>query len=167
MDAVAFEPAPAEPPAGIIPSAQLTGAIATYQDPVVGYAIDYPQGWYTQGDPGGPVTLTSFPLGNEGHGGLSADQAKIDLLPAKPGECSTLQQLVDDTRSQAKIPREEQWLLGGVLPAVRMQIQNDVNGVYGESALLLTVINGRCLRVSGLGDLSQFDAIAASLRPLQ
>jgi hypothetical protein len=36
----------------------------------------------------------------------------------------------------------------------------------GNIRLLVTVINGRGIRVQGYGDLSLFDAIARSLRPL-
>jgi hypothetical protein len=107
--------------------------------------------------------LTSFPLEQPGRGGLGADQAKIDLLPAEPNQCMSLQQLVEEVRNGGgKILWEQQWLLAEGIPAVRMQIDGDV---FGESAVLLTAVNERCLRLAGMGDTSLFDAIATSLRP--
>jgi hypothetical protein len=151
------------PPIAPTPPARLVGATATYTDRLVGYAIDYPQGWYSAGEAGGTVILTSFPLEQPGRGGLGADQAKIDLLPATPNECASLQSLVEEVHSGGgKILWEQQWLLAEGIPAVRMQIGSDV---FGESTVLLTRINGRCLRLAGMGDTSLFDAIATSLRP--
>lgn len=46
-------------------------------------------------------------------------------------------------------------------PSVRMLIDSEV---FGESVLLLTGINGRCLRLVGMGDNWPIDAIAISLR---
>lgn len=145
------------------PSARLSGATATYTDPVIGYSLDYPNEWYVQGEPGWTAILTSFPLEKDGRGGLDPDQAKIDLLPTKPYECGTLQQLVEQVHNgEGEILWEQQWLLVGETPAVRMQRQSEV---AGEVALLLTVINGRCLTLAGYGDTSLFDAISTSLRP--
>jgi hypothetical protein len=152
------------PPVAPTPPARLSGATATYTDRLVGYAIDYPKGWYLAGEAGGTTILTSFPLEQPGRGGLDADQAKIDLLPAEPNQCESLQQLVDETRSGGgKVLWEQQWLLAERTPAVRMQISSEV---FGESAVLLTVIHGRCLRLAGMGDISLFDAVATSLRPV-
>lgn len=152
------------PPVAPTPLARLTGATATYADRLVGYAVDYPKGWYLAGEAGETTILTSFPLEQPGRGGLGADQAKIDLLPAKPNQCRSLQQLVDEVRNGGgEILWEQQWLLAEGTPAVRMQIGSDV---FGESAVLLTVVNGRCLRLAGMGDTSLFDAIATSLRPV-
>lgn len=145
------------------PSAQLTGPTVTYTDPVIGYAIDYPANWYIQAEPGGFATLTSFPLGQNGTGGLSPDQAKIDLAPAKPSQCESLSQLVEEARKgESVILWEQQWSLAGEIPAVRMHRKSDV---FGESASLLTVINRHCVNVSGMGDTALFDAIVTSLRP--
>jgi hypothetical protein len=151
------------PPVAPTPSARLVGATTTHIDRLVGYAIDYPQGWYLTGEAGGTTILTSFPLEQPGRGGLGAGQAKIDLLPAEPNRCISLQQLVEEVRNGGgKILWEQQWLLADGTPAVRMQIGSDV---FAESAVLLTVVNGRCLRLAGMGDTSLFDAIATSLRP--
>jgi hypothetical protein len=152
------------PPIAATPPARLIDATATYTDPLVGFAIDYPQGWHLEGEAGGTVILTSFPLEEPGRGGLGAGQAKIDLLPAEPNQCESLQQLVEETRNGGgKILWEQQWLLAEGTPAVRMQIDSEV---FGESAVLLTVIHGRCLRLAGMGDISLFDAAATSLRPV-
>jgi hypothetical protein len=151
------------PPVAPTPPARLTGATATYTDRLLGYAIDYPEDWYLKGEPGETAILTSFPWENPGRGGLGAGQAKIDLLPAKPNECTSLQDLVEEVRNgEGKILWEQQWMLAEGIPAVRMQVDSDV---FGESAVLLTVIHGHCLRLAGMGDTSLFNAVATSLRP--
>jgi hypothetical protein len=117
-----------------------------------------------QAEPGGFATLTSFPLQQNGTGGLSPDQAKIDLAPMKASQCESLSQLAEESRSgESVILWEQQWSLAGETSAVRMQRKSEV---FGETASLLTVINRRCLNVSGMGDTTLFDAIAGSLRPL-
>jgi len=145
------------------PSAGLTGPTATYTDPLIGYSIDYPESWYLQAEPGGLASFTSFPLLQHGTGGLSPSQAKIDLAPIKPSQCKSLSQLVEEARQEESVILwEQQWSLAEDIPAVRMQRNSEV---FGESALLLTVINSHCINVSGMGDTALFDAIIASLRP--
>lgn len=150
--------------AALIPTARLTGPAAAYTDPVIGYAINYPEGWYVQAEPGWVTVISSFPPKQDGTGGLRSDQAKINLTPTKPYECVSLQQLKTNAYGgEGEIIWEQQWRLSGDTPAVRMQ---SISEAAGTSAILLTVINGRCLNVAGYGDLSLFDAIADSLRPL-
>ncbi len=149
--------------AALIPSARLTGSVATYTDPTIGYAVDYPEGWYVKAEPGWLAILSSFPLNQDGAGGVRSDQAKVDLAPTKPYECNSLQQLKANAyKGEGEIVWEQRWRLAGDTPAVRMQM---IDEAFGTTGLLLTVINGRCLNVAGYGDLSSFDAIAGSLRP--
>lgn len=137
----------------------------THSDTEIGYALDYPANWYIEAIPGWSVILTSFdPAGAPGRGGLPPSQTKIDLLPDKSWQATTLEKLTAETRTQSeKLLWEEEWELSGGVPAVRMQIIAEPGG---EMALLLTVINGRSLRLVGYGDLTPFNHIARTLRPI-
>ncbi|NLG49212.1 MAG: hypothetical protein GX552_03755, partial [Chloroflexi bacterium] len=72
--------------------------------------------------------------------------------------------LIDEAETEAsRVVSQEQWTLAGNVPATRLQIESEA---AGEVVLLLTVINGRDLVLVGYGDLTQFDEIARTLRPL-
>jgi len=116
------------------------------------------------------VIITSFdPASAPGTGGVPPDKAKVDLVPDKPDRSKSLEELVAEIYTQARnrevleVLWEECWELADNVPAVRMQVKGEVGG---EMALLLTVINGRSLRLAGYGDTSLFDAIARTLRPI-
>ena len=144
--------------------AQTLGPTVTYTDIEIGYALDYPADWHIQASLGWAVILTSYdPTNVVGRGGVPSDQTKVDLLPDKPHKTRTLEELVAEAKGGAEpvqVLWEERWELDGAVPAVRMQIVSQ-----GEMALLLTVINGRSLRMAGYGDLTPFDTIARTLRP--
>lgn len=132
-----------------MPTLPLT-ATRTYTDAEIGYAFDYPADWHLEAEPGWSVILTS-------------EQAKIDLLPDKPFESKTLDEMVAESRSAGvEILCEERWELAGGVPAVRMQVADEL----GEHAVLLVVINGRSLSLVGYFDTRTFDAIARTLRPI-
>jgi hypothetical protein len=148
------------------PSAPIPGSVATYIDSEIGCTLDYPTGWHIQATPGWLVVITSFdPAGAPGIGGVPPDKAKVDLAPDKPGQTKSLEELVAEVYAQARnreVLWEECWELAENVAAVRMQVKGKVDG---EMALLLTVLNGRSLRLAGYGDTSLFDAIARTLRP--
>lgn len=134
-----------------MPTLPLTRTL-TYTDTEIGYAFDYPADWTIEAEPGWTVVLRS-PDGN----------SKIDLLPDKPIESKTLDEMVTRARSgEVEILCEERWELAGGVPAVRMQTR----GELGEAAVLLAVINGRSLKMAGYFDTGLFDAIARTLRPI-
>jgi hypothetical protein len=143
---------------------RLPGATLTYPDTEIGYAIDYPANWHIQAEPGWNVILTSWdPDTVPAVGGVAPDQAKIDILPTKPYMEQSLDAMVAQVEAGAsRVLHKEQWDLAGV-PAVRLQIVGEDGE---ERALLLTVINGRSLRLAGYGDLTAFDPVAQTLRPL-
>lgn len=134
-----------------MPTLPLTRTL-TYTDTGIGYAFDYPADWTIEAEPGWTVVLRS-PDGN----------SKIDLLPDKPIESKTLDEMVTRARSgEVEILCEERWELAGGVPAVRMQTR----GELGEVAVLYVVINGRSLGMAGYFDTGLFDAIARTLRPI-
>ncbi len=134
-----------------MPTSPLTLTL-TYTDTEIGYTFDYPADWTIEANPGWTVILRS-PDGN----------SKIDLLPDKPRESRTLDEMVTRARSEgAEILCEERWELAGGIPAVRMQMRDEL----GEASVLLVVINGRSLKMYGYFDTSPFDAIARTLRSI-
>ncbi len=129
------------------PSALIPDSVATYIDSEIGCALDYPAEWHIQATPGWLVIITSFdPAGAPGIGGVPPDKAKVDLVPDKPGQSKSLEELVAEIYTQARnrevleVLWEECWELADNVPAVRMQVKGEVGG---EMALLLTVINGQ------------------------
>jgi hypothetical protein len=152
------------------PSTPIPGPVATYIDTEIGCALDYPARWHIRATPGWLVIITSFdPASAPGIGGVPPDKAKVDLVPDKPDRSKSLEELVAEIYTQARnrealeVLWEECWELADNVPAVRMQVKGEVGG---EMALLLTVINGRSLRLAGYGNTSLFDAIACTLRPI-
>ncbi|MBC8448824.1 MAG: hypothetical protein H8D78_13835 [Chloroflexi bacterium] len=143
--------------------------VTTYTDTEVGLALDVPAGWHVEATPGSLAIITSYDPGEApGIGGVPPDKAKVDLAVDPLAQSVSLEELVADVHNQARQPEldilwEERWELTGGVPALRMQV---VGAAGGEMALLLAVINGRSLRLQGYGDLSYFDAIACTLRPI-
>ena len=152
------------------PSTPSPSPVATYIDTEIGCALDYPARWHIRATPGWLVIITSFdPASAPGTGGVPPDKAKVDLAPDKPGQTKSLEELVAEVYTQARnrevleVLWEECWELAENVPAVRIQVKGEVGG---EMALLLTVLNGRSLRLAGYGDTSLFDGIARTLRPI-
>lgn len=141
----------------------------TYTDTVIGYAIEYPTDWHVVSRLGGPASLTSFdPRALGPHEGLSAALTRIDLAPDEKEQTKTLDEMVAGAKggygsTPLQVLREEQWELSGGTPAIRLDLQSDS---LPKTAVLLTVINGRSVHLVGYGDLSLFDAIARTLRPV-
>lgn len=140
-------------------------AMQTYRNAALGIELDYPAGWEVEAMGRGAI-LWSKRLDRVGVDGVPADIAKIDLA-TEDGATTTLDDLlarqkrgVTDVNGQ--ILSEEEWILANGLRAVRLNIS-----AIGDSAVLLTVVNGRPIILAGFGDRSQFDTVARSLRPLE
>ena len=137
------------------------GPIETYTNSEPGFAIDYPADWCAR--TGQNLILTSFEPAEAGQGGISAGESKIDILPpASPRLNKPLDEMVEQVKRDSEILWEENWILPGNVPAVRLQTKSEMSG---EVAVLLTRINDTSLRVAGYGDLTLFDAIVRTLRP--
>ena len=167
-DVSAPSPEPtAEPSATPIsePISAITTTV-TYVDPEIQYAIDYPESWTIDDVPGSIVKLMSFDPVERGSGVVQPDDLQIDIVPDLPQVEGNLEELVGlTTQASHVIDREELELEGGV-PAVRLHLGTPTT-MTGETLVLLTVINGRGIRVQGIGDLALFDPIARSLRPAE
>jgi hypothetical protein len=147
-----------------IPISPLT-VTASYTDTVVGYVLDYPAGWFIEGQPGSVAVLTSYDTRVvAGRGGTISGTAKMDIVPQPLPTGETLEGLAVEIRGQVRSVRsQKRLLLPSGLSAVRLEYDSEqVQGMHA----LLTVINGYSVRIYSYGDQRYFDAIARSLRPL-
>ena len=132
--------------------------LLTYTDTQFGYAFDYPASWGLQAEDGILVKVrSSQDLLTES---LLPGETEVEIVPSDELEGNTLEDILAQVHEENQVLWEESWQLAGQIPAVRLLAEDD----EGQWAGLLTVIHGRGLRVSGRGDLSQFDTIASTLR---
>lgn len=162
----------------------------TFRDSVTGFEFDYPAGWvindlsdaqkkdayvytvslHSNTPTAGPKQQDSIPPG----------MTAIDVTIFKEGP-KTLEQAVNERRAAILQPesgqppvitREEEWTLPGGLPAHRFLLNTgpEVLNVPGPDrmvSVLVTMIQGRMVLVTGQGDMSLFNGIASSLREVQ
>ena len=145
-----------------IPASPLT-ATASYTDTVVGCVLDYPAGWFIEGQPGSVAVLTSYDTRVvAGRGGTISGAAKMDIVPQPLPTGETLEGLALEISGQVQSVRsQKQLLLPSGLSAIRLEYDSEqVQGMHA----LITVINGYSVRIYSYGDQRYFDAIARSLR---
>jgi hypothetical protein len=168
--------------------AELGIPATTFNDNVAGMAFEYPSSWLINELPDS-VKQTSYiyttslrskdgsrlPKQQEG---IPADMAAIDVTVIYQNGPKTLEAAINERRSQAttsesgqpvKIVLEEDWVLANGLKAHRFlyNLGPEVMGSNGPDRLtseLVTMIHGREVLVVGMGDLSLFNVVAASLR---
>lgn len=163
----------------------------TYEDKVAGLAIDYPATWEINALPediriaskGYTASLRSpYPdRGPKQQEGIPPDMAAIDLTVIADGP-TTLEQAIAERRAATttnefgltiQIALEEEWVLrdGTVAHRFLYNLGKDPLGGYGDrdklTSELVTIINGKMVLVSGMGDLSLFNVVAASLRQVK
>jgi len=147
-----------------VPISPLT-VTASYTDTVVGCVLDYPAGWFIEGQPGSVAVLTSYDTRVvAGRGGTISGTAKMDIVPQPLPTGETLEGLALQINGQVQSVRsQKQLLLPSGLSAIRLEYDSEqVQGMHA----LITVINGYSVRIYSYGDQRYFDAIARSLRPL-
>lgn len=137
----------------------------TYRNTTLGFEVDYPSGWLLESSGDGAI-LWSKRLDRVGVGGVPADVAKIDFA-SESGSTLTLDELVARQKKgvaevNGKILSEDEWTLAGGLRAVHMTVS-----AIGDNVTLLTIINGHPVVLTGYGDMSRFDEVARTLRPIQ
>lgn len=148
----------------------------TLQDRVTGFAFEYPAGWQVTDLPdevkaestGYSITLISFvaPPEPKKQEGLVEGQAKIDVnsfegVGETPEEvASWLKNQAEQAELPARLLTEEKWVLPSGIEAVYLVFETS----SGNTAQLITTINGRAVFFSGMGDLGLFPTIAGSLR---
>ena len=164
--------------------------VATYEDKVAGLALDYPANWEINALPDDvkqdsmayTASLRSphADRGPKQQEGIPPDMGAIDLTVINNGP-KTLEQAVAERRAATttneagltiQTVAEEEWVLREGLLAHRFlyNLGKDPIGGYGDrdkmSTELVTIINGKMVLVSGMGDLSLFSAIVSSLRQI-
>lgn len=166
--------------------------VATYTDTVSGLAFDYPAGWKLTDVPDEDkknaviysITLRSMEAtsASKQQDGIPPGMTAIDVTVFKQG-AKTLEQAINERRASATttesgqpviIALEDEWVLPDGLQAhyflFNLGPDNaSAGGGTGDrmSSELVTIINGKMVLVSGLGDQSLFNVIAASLRGIK
>ena len=142
----------------------------THVDDVLGFAVDYPEGWWTDGQAGTLLQIFSagYTPSEGGRMGFPDDHTKIEFIPGHPGDSRSIEQRIADMRAEpdgpgGSIVSEAQITLQSGLTAHRLTM---TGGMGGDTMrpVLLVVINGRILQVAGYGETSRFDEIVRTLR---
>ncbi len=167
--------APTAAPPTVIPRADL-GQTRVYRDNITGFELDIPSHWSltpvdNQAMVNSVIYTATFhswtPIGG-GSEGVPAGETKIDITVIKnnPADADAALELRKQEFANAglnqEILSEETWTLDNNLLAARLV----VSGNQGESAEIVTAINGSTIVLSGVGDYALFDAIARTLRQI-
>jgi hypothetical protein len=147
------------------PSTTAPSNLQTYRNDTIGFEVDYPRGWIVD-EAGDTDIMWSERLTGPGHDGVPDNVVKIDIT-TEPNTTMTLEELVArqkqiiaDNNGQTLL--EEATTLPSSLKAVRLGVAG-----FGDSVTLWTVINGHPVMLTGYGDLTRFDEVANTLRPIQ
>ena len=173
-------PAPSETtvPAGGIqstlePSPPSNGnlpAMTTYTDDLAGFSLDHPAGWSIESSvlvhaeevSNYSISLSSWDINNPppmGANGLPGNGAKFDVTVIKGA--TTLEAAVEEVRrTGTPILAQEDVTLANGVPGVIL----DIEGFAGRARMLISILNGNVLYVTGYGDLDFFEPVALSLR---
>jgi hypothetical protein len=169
--------------------AELGIQATTFQDAYAGLALDIPSSWKITELPdelkkGSTLYSTSLrsadiPRGPKQQEGIPLGMAAVDVTVLLGDGSKTLDEAIrerrtstlnDETPGRVTIQSEEDWVLQNGLKAHRFLFNraSTVPGTPDEmSSLLVTVINGHVVLVSGAGDQSLFNIVAASIRELK
>ncbi|MBZ0291929.1 MAG: hypothetical protein K8L99_05105 [Anaerolineae bacterium] len=142
----------------------LGGPTETYTDSQAGFAFDYPEDWYVQGDAGTPVSLTSFEPEENGSGGIDPAQTKIDFVPQDAG--TDIEVLAENqrqmiTEQDGEILQDANYELADGTQAIRIEYTTSDEQLQ---VLLFTTVGDTPLLVAGFGNLVAFDEIVSTLR---
>lgn len=152
------------------------GETKIYRDEVAGFEFDYPATWNTT-----PVsdavkkdsviysaTFYSWKPTSVSAEGIPEGGTKIDVgvynNKASSPEAALEMHKTDIQNSDLgqTITAQEDWTLPSGLKATRLTVTDR----FGESAEVITALNGRMILFGGVGDYELFDAIAHTLRPI-
>jgi hypothetical protein len=168
------------PPAEILTTPQIPpsqnedpSVMTTYTDNVAGFSLDYPTGWYVESSimvhaeevTNYSISISSWditipPTPSEKQlSGLPEGGTKFDVTVIK--DATTLEAAVEQVGQTGTpiLARSDVTLTNGV-PAVIL----DIEGFGGHARMLISIINGNFIYVTGYGNLDYFEPVALSLR---
>lgn len=151
----------------------------TFTDEYAGFAFDYPADWViTALDPSIAQTSSLYthslrsPMPTRGpkqQEGIPPGATGIDVVVINE-EGKTLEEAVAERKQsyredefQPTVVSEDPWTLPSGLKAVRFLLDTR----NGRVANMVTVVNGRVVMFSGMGELALFEPIAQSLRSVK
>ena len=162
-------PVPTLAPATAV-SSSTSWTTTTYTDSLYKWSISFPSDWYTSGKDGRNLDILSFdPMTAAGRGGVPDDQVKMSVVvEATTG--STYEAFVQRKKAEWQAPnadgqpsmpvlQTQEWTLAINVPALRV-----TGAGLGEVYILLTVIDGMEIQITGFGNSDLFNRVASSIR---
>lgn len=160
-------------PEPTLPTNENLPAMTTYTDEVAGFSLDYPAGWFVESSvlvhaeevSNYSISIASWDILNpptpsdKQTTGLPEDGTKFDVTVIK--DPTTLEGAVEQVRQTGTpILAQESVTLANGVPAIIL----DIEGFAGQARMLISILNGYVIYVTGYGNLEQFETIALSLR---
>jgi hypothetical protein len=168
------------PPAEILTTPQIPppqnenpSVMTTYTDNVAGFSLDYPTGWYVESSilvhaeevTNYSISISSWDItipptpSDKQLTGLPEGGTKFDVTVIK--DATTLEAAVEQVGQTGTpiLARSDVTLPNGV-PAVIL----DIEGFGGRARMLISILNGNVIYVTGYGNLEYFEPVALSLR---
>lgn len=148
-------------------------AMATYTDEFAGFSMDYPAGWFLETSVlehveeslSYSISISSWDINNpppasdRQPNGLPYKGTKFDVTVIK--DATTMEAAIEEVRrSGTPILAQRDVTLANGVPAVIL----DIEGFAGLSHMLISILNGNVIYVTGYGDLELYEPIAMSLR---
>ena len=161
------------PESALPPANENLPAMATYTDDLAGFSLDYPPGWFLETSVlqhaeeslSYSISISSWDINNpppasdRQSNGLPYGGTKFDVTVIK--DATTMEAAIEEVRrSGTPIRAREEVTLANGVPAVIL----DIEGFAGLSHMLISILNGNVIYVTGYGDLELYEAIAMSLR---
>lgn len=153
--------------------------VFTYQDESAGFALDVPADWQRslpspeviESSTAYSATFLSHLVerGPKQQEGLAEGQAKLDVTVIKY-EGDSQESAAELRQAQLESAEMRIVLLGAysvILPSGMEAVIFQLETMEGPMYEMVTAVNGHQLLVTGVGDLTYFNAIIASLRPLE
>lgn len=163
---VSTTPEPAVPSTGGNPS-----GLQTYTDTLAGFSLDYPAGWFIEDSvlvhaeesSNYSISIASWDILNpppdRQANGLPNGGAKFDVTVIK--EPMTLEGAVAQVKQTGTpVLAQSDVTLANGIPGTIL----DIEGFAGRARMLIALLNGNVIYVTGYGNLENFETIALSLR---
>ncbi|MDX1687235.1 MAG: hypothetical protein R3248_04555 [Candidatus Promineifilaceae bacterium] len=175
VDAEATVPPPTSAEVDVADDGDRISDVATYEDQAAGFALDYPAGWYIvdvapeikASANNYTISFLSWQPAAGGAQGIPEHGTKVDVS-VLPGPVATLQKAATAWKEQTAadpaqtILSEATTTTAGGLEAVRWSVQSS----FGRVLVIMTVVDGRPILLSGQGDEALVEWMAHTLRPL-